>query len=101
MLSWQDLVKLLAPIVVAATVPHGALLGPLLATGISDAEQLVGATGPEKKAHVLKLVVDGVLALNTAKGHDVLDPSAVSVAAGQAIDATITVVNYIDLARRK
>jgi hypothetical protein len=95
MLNWLDLVKLIAPIVVAAVVPHGAVLGPLLASGISDAEQLAGATGVEKKAFVLSMVTDAVIGLNTAKGTEVLDPSAVSVAAGQAIDTTVSIVNLI------
>lgn len=95
MLNWLDLVKLIAPIVVAATVPHGAVLGPLIATGISDAQQLQGASGTERKAIVLGLVTDGVIAINTAKGTEVLDPSAVHVAASQAIDTTVSIVNLI------
>lgn len=100
MLNWLDLVKLLAPIVVAATVPHGAVLGPLIATGISDAEQLMGASGAEKKAIVLGLVTDGVIAINAAKGTEVLDPSAVHVAASEAIDLTVRMVNLIRQTRR-
>jgi hypothetical protein len=99
-MNWLDLVKLIAPIVVAATVPHGAVLGPLIATGISDAEQLAGAKGPEKKAHVLELVTDGVIAINTAKGIEVFDPAAVGAAASGAIDATVTIVNLISRRRK-
>lgn len=99
-MNWLDLVKLIAPIVVAATVPHGAVLGPLIATGISDAEQLAGAKGAEKKAHVLELVTDGVIAINTAKGIDVFDPAAVGVAADRAIDDTIEIVNLISRRRK-
>ena len=94
--KWLELVKLLAPIIVASTVPGGAVLGPLIAHGISEAEKMKGATGSEKKAHVLNLVSDGVAGINTAKGQEVLDPSATVDAASKAIDTTVAVVNLVN-----
>lgn len=95
MAKWFDFVKSFAPIVVALTVPSGAVLAPLIVQGIVEAEGLAGATGVQKKAHVLALVALSVLAVNTAKGSEVLDPLVVHAAAESAIDTTIAVVNLV------
>lgn len=95
-MEWTDFVIRIAPVTVAAYVPHGVVLGPLVAQAIVDAESRGERDGPWKKTYVLEVVTDGVIALNAARGVEMFDPSAVYVAVGQAIDDTIAFVNLLD-----
>ena len=76
--KFLDIIKLVAPVILAS-VPKGdkiAPLVPVIANGIAEAEQIKGASGAEKKAHVLSIVDAGVTSVNaTGKLH--LDPSEV------------------------
>lgn len=67
---------------------------PVITHGIVEAEQLPGASGAEKKAHVLNLLADSVTALNaTGKTH--LDLDELSGIASHGIDTTIGAVNLL------
>jgi hypothetical protein len=66
----------------------------MIMNGIDEAEQLPGASGAEKKAHVLALVATGVSITNaTGKSH--LDPVAIATIAGHGIDAVVGTVNVV------
>ena len=79
------------------TVPGGAKVVPFIPVithGIVEAEQLKGASGAEKKAHVLNVLADSVTALNaTGKTH--LNLGELQGIAGHGIDTTIEIVNAL------
>ena len=91
------LINLLAPIALA-NVKGGEKVSqfiPIVTNGIIAAEQMKGATGAEKKAHVLEIVTAGVQASN-ATGKTAIDVHEVVTAAGAGIDATISAVHAIE-----
>ena len=93
-MKWAELAKFLIP-VVAAFVPGAAPLAPLILSGVNEAEQLVSASGADKKAHVLRLVAAGA-ATATATGKVTIDPTtavAVTEAVFAAVDGVHAVVN--------
>jgi len=94
--KWLDLVKLLAPVVLV-NVKGGekiAPLVPLVINGITEAEQIKGATGPEKKAHVLNIVDAAIQTINaTSKVH--IDLAGAKAATSGGIDAVVSAVNAV------
>lgn len=67
---------------------------PVITHGIVEAEQLPGASGADKKAHVLNLLADSVTALNaTGKTH--LNFDELSGIASHGIDTTIGAINLL------
>lgn len=98
--KWLDLVKLLAPIVLA-NVKGGdkiATVIPVVVQGIQEAEQIKGAKGPEKKDHVLNVTDAAVTALN-ATGKVKLDPQEVRATVSDGIDTVVQTVNLVHGAR--
>ena len=95
--KWLNLVTLIAPVVLA-NVKGGdriASMVPVIVSGITEAEQIAGASGAEKKAHVLNIVQAGVTAANaTGKVH--LDAADVQAIAGGGIDTVINTLHAID-----
>jgi len=94
--KFVSLVNVLAPVVLAS-VPHGDKIAPLIPTitsAINEAEQIKGASGAEKKAHVLSIVQAGVATANAA-GHAHLDPVEVNEVASHGIDAVIGTVHLV------
>lgn len=93
--KWKEILNVFAPLVFAL-VPGGAALAPIvpaIINGISEAQQIRGASGPDKKAHVMAIVADAVAATNDAAGKIVLPSEQTMDAASSAIDTTIAVVN--------
>ena len=94
--KFLSVVTAVGPLVLLS-VPGGEKLGPLLpviVAAIGDAEQLKGATGPEKKAHVLAILAAAVTTANaTGKVH--LDLAEVQAVADKGIDAVIGTLHVI------
>jgi hypothetical protein len=93
-------VSLIAPVLLMA-VPGGAgiaVLIPTIVNAIKEAEQIQGATGPEKKAHVLAIVMAAVAVAN-ATGSVKLNPEEVNTVAGYAIDVVIGTIHIIEGAK--
>ncbi len=98
--KFLSIIKLVAPVVLAS-VKGGEKIAPLVPviTGaIEEAEQIHGATGAEKKAHVLNVVSAGVTAAN-ATGKVKMDPAEVQAVASDGIDAVIGTLHVIDGAK--
>lgn len=96
-LDWKQLVAVLGPLVLA-NVKHGDKIAPLVPTivhGITEAEGIKGATGAEKKAHVLIIANDAVTAINSVKGATVLDPIEMHDAVAHGIDTVVATVNLV------
>lgn len=97
--AFINTVRILGPVVLA-TVPGGEKIAPLIPTitgAIEDAEAIKGASGAEKKAHVLNIVQAGIATAN-ATGKVALDPAGVLVAASTGIDAVVATVNVVKAA---
>lgn len=93
--SWIQTVLSLLPMVLAFIPKLPPTLIPAIIQGIQEAEQLPGAKGPEKKAHVLALVDLAIQGINAAKRKTVLDPVAVTPVVDHAIDVGIGVANLV------
>jgi len=90
-------VSQIAPVILAA-VPGGDRIGPLIpdiTRAITAAEQMKGATGAAKKAHVLT-IVKGSVATANATGKVTLDPAEVERVASDGVDAVIGTVHVIE-----
>lgn len=97
--KFKALVRLLGPVVLSA-VPGGEKIAPHVDTivdAIETAEQIKGASGPEKKARVLEVVKKGVEVAN-ATGKVTLDASEVEAIASHGIDAVVGAVNVVGAA---
>lgn len=101
MKKWLSLALKLAPIVLAGVPGIPVVLVPLIAEAITDAEQIAGASGTEKKKHVLETVTAGIVVVNRAKGTQVMDPAVVTSVVSPAIDTTIGVINAVQKAHTK
>lgn len=98
--QFLSIVGLIAPVILLA-VPGGAgiaVLIPTIVNAIKEAEQINAATGPEKKAHVLAIVMAAVAVAN-ATGAVKLNPEEVSTVAGYAIDVVIGTIHVIEGAK--
>lgn len=95
MTKWLDVVKSLAPVIIAIVAPGLAPLGTVIASAITEAEQLAGASGPDKKAHVVAIASDAAAAINLTAKKTVVDPATVASSAGSAIDVVVSVANMI------
>lgn len=89
---WQQNLQRLGPLILAA-YPATLKLAPIIIAAVSAAEEMLRATGPQKKAAALKLVDAGVAALNVAAGQQVMDPTLAHTIADVAIDPLITCIN--------
>ena len=72
---------------------------PVIVHGITEAEAIRNATGPEKKQHVMTTVEDAIVVLNATKGTTVMNPATVLPAVQQAVDVAITTVNAVQKVR--
>lgn len=93
--AWTQTVLSLLPMVLAFIPKLPPSLIPAIIQGIQEAEQLPGAKGPEKKAHVLALVDLAIQGVNAAKHKVVLDPATVTPVVNHAIDVGIAVANLL------
>lgn len=91
-MTWINNLQVLGPLLLAAW-PTTRALAPIIVQAVAAAEEMISATGPEKKAAALKLVDAGVIAMNTAAGRQVVDPEFAHTVAAIAIDALVSTVN--------
>jgi hypothetical protein len=90
-------VSQIGPVILAAT-PGAEKFGPIVGEvvgAIKAAEQIKGATGPEKKAHVLAIAKAAVNAANTT-GKVKIDPATVDQVVGAGVDTVIGTIGLIE-----
>lgn len=92
--NWLDLVKVVVPMILAET--PAAPIAPFIAIGISAAEQIPGATGPQKLEVAKQLANIGVAAANAQAGKELINPSLVNETADNSIKTIISVMNLAD-----
>jgi len=91
------LVNLLGPAVLL-NVKGGEKIAPLVAvitSAIGEAQAIKGATGAEKKAHVLAIAAAAVTVANSSAKGVVLDPEEVQAVAGDGIDAVVGTIHIV------
>lgn len=91
---WIQIAAQFAPQVLLFT-PLAPIAG-IVSQAIQEAEQIKGATGPQKLAHVTNIAIDAAAATNAKVGRMVIDPNAVRVASASAISTVVTIINGID-----
>lgn len=91
--SWLHLVEQLGPLALAATPLAPAV--PFIILGIKTAEQLEGATGPQKLEIAKQIVSVGVAGANAQAGHNILDPALTDKAIASGISAVVDAVNLV------
>lgn len=91
--QWLQIATQFAPQILLFT-PLAPIAGNV-AAAIVQAEQIKGATGPQKLAKVTAVAVEAAKATNAQAGRVVVDPEMVSSASAQAVSLVVTVVNGI------
>ena len=95
LMKWLDLVKNLAPLILASVPGVPAVIVPAVIHGILTAEQIPNATGAQKKAYVLDLVQTGLETTNSAAGKQVIETASTVAAVSSGIDATVNAINAV------
>ena len=94
-----EIVDRLAPAVLAV-VPNGEKIAPLvprIVHGIKEAQAIKGATGEEKKKHVLAAITDGATVAAAAGAH--VSSEEIVAIASKGIDTVIEAVHVIEGAK--
>lgn len=96
MSKWSTFLKIartIGPVALQFT-PLAPIAGAVSAA-IGEAEQIEGASGAEKLAHVTAIALDAADAANQKAGHQVIDPAVVSSTAQSAISATVGAIKIV------
>lgn len=91
--QWLALLKVLGPVVGALVPGLDPTFVPLIVTGVAEAEQIRGADGPTKKAHVVELVKVAAAAANAGTKKNLVDVAGIAQAASIGIDAIVRTTN--------
>ena len=94
-MKWLDILKVVTTVILPLIHPKLASLSPLIIEGISEAESIPNASGPDKLKHVVDLVNTGVMGVNIAAGKEIVDPTIVNAISGKAISTIVDVTNII------
>lgn len=94
LLKWLELVKNLAPFILASVPGVPPVLIPAIVNGISVAEAIPGASGAQKKAAVLQEIAIGLQTTNAIR-PGTIDTTSVLGAVNSGIDATVGAINAI------
>lgn len=101
--KFLEVVRKVGPVVLAAVPGGDKLPSDLVETvvdAIGEAEQIKGATGADKKAHVMAVVAAGVKTAN-ATGKVKLDADEVAAVASAGVDAVVGTVKVVEGAKPK
>lgn len=94
-MNWLDLVKFLAPIILAKINPHLGQVSDSIIHGISEASKLKDASNEDKLKHAVNITNDAVSAINVSTGIQRIDPTVVNDVAGHAISLIVDVTKMI------
>jgi hypothetical protein len=96
MSKWGAFLKIartVAPVVLQFT-PLAPISGAVT-VGIQEAEQIEGASGTEKLAHVTNIAVEAANAANAQAGRIVVDPDMVQAEAAKAISTAVGAIKLV------
>lgn len=92
--DWKQLLMTLAPIgLAAAGVPP--VIIPVVLHAMTEAQSIAGASGPEKKAHVLNAVQDAGVVLVKIGALSPAEHNAAIEKTSEGIDTSIALVNRV------
>ncbi len=92
---FAHLAQMLAPIIITTLNPALAPLAGAIGNGIAAAEQIPGATSASKLQSVLDITAQAATGVNNAAGKVVVDPAGLQVAATEAINTTVAILNLV------
>lgn len=92
---WLDLAKLLIPMIIAMKFPQLAPVAGTIAAGVSEAEEIPGASGADKLAHVSNLANAAVASINGIANKPIIDPTTANTAIVSAINTAVAVTNLV------
>jgi hypothetical protein len=96
MSKWATFLKIartVGPVALQFT-PLAAIAGPV-SIAIGEAQQIEGASGQEKLAHVTAIALTAANVTNERAGHQVIDPAVVSATAASAISAAVGAIKIV------
>jgi hypothetical protein len=93
-MKWFQLAQSMLPLILSFIPQLPAVLVPVIVQGIQEAEQMTGASGADKKQHVVALVHLAIQTINATKGREVISPAVITVV-DRAIDTAISIVNLV------
>lgn len=99
LMKWLDILKVVGPIV-AMSIPGAQPLVPVIVAAIGEAEAIPGASGAEKKAHVVNVAIAAAEGVNVAAKKQIMDPTTVSQTTSSAIDTIVGVTNLVQQAQK-
>lgn len=89
--TWLRSVFALAPSALAKSVPVLVAVAPYIATGVHSAEQIPGATGPQKLEAAVAIAQAGILAAQAVGAH--VDAPVTNKAIEDGVNAVVAAVN--------
>lgn len=92
--AW-NLIKMFAPLLITTLKPSLAPIAGNITDAMDEAEGMQGATGAQKLEHVKKMAASAADAVNTAKGHVVIDKSSLDQSVTEAVDTAVAVNNLV------
>jgi hypothetical protein len=96
MSKWATFLKIartVGPVALQFT-PLAPIAGAV-SSAIGEAQQIEGASGAEKLAHVTAIAVNAAHAANEQAGRQVIDPADVAATAQSAISATVGAIKIV------
>lgn len=96
MSKWATFLKIartIGPVALQFT-PLAPIAGTVSAA-IGEAQQIEGASGAEKLAHVTNIAIQAADAANTQAGHQVIDPAVVAATAQTAISTAYGAIKIV------
>lgn len=96
MKKWLALAKLLAPIIITSVKPELAPIVGEVTDAIVEAEQIKGATGPQKLEHVTKIAINTAKTINVAKGKEIINVDELSSAINSGITTVVRAINIVN-----
>ncbi len=96
MSKWSTFFRIAGTVGVQALklTPLAPIADPV-AIAIAEAQQIEGASGAEKLAHVTNIAIDAANAANAQAGHQVIDPAQIAATAQHAISTTYDAIKLI------
>lgn len=96
--KWGNFLNILMQVgpLILALNPATAAIAPIIVSAIAEAQQIKGASGPEKKAHAMKIVETAVTLAHGANVKGFEQPALVLATVSDGIDVTVGAVKIVE-----
>lgn len=89
------IIQTVGGVVISLVAPQLSPIIHDIIVGITAAEQIAGATGPQKLASVQQIASDAADAVNTAHGTPIIDKTALAATVASAVGTVISATNVV------